>query len=254
MATKKVEKNMYPKIIGKNGCFEYHFNVGRGKKDKVKDIVEVNKFSYGYAVIKLKGEDVYRYVDLCGNISEDSYAEARPYYCGRAVCRKTKKGPYQYREMDGSLSEQTFAKAQDYIEPDFDENGLVDGINPVPTKNNEYGMAHVELTNGKQAVINMLGEGADGNFTKQEVLSRGHQLYKYLHNLIGVEDLNIDDIKDKDFRKGVERILRCTNNIEILKCINNNGTNLKQLYDNKQKEIKSYRALAKDLGVVPTIF
>ena len=164
-------------------------------------------FSEGYAVIQVKGEDGYRYLDTKGNLSQE-FEDANSYSNGYAMCAlDTDEEGYRFRDLDGELSEE-FYNASDYIDgfacvklecgDDWcyrDERGqLSEFYNDVECYEDGFGEV---IINNQKFYRDMVG-----NVTKEQTDS-GKVFYKFWKGEISVEDIPEVYYEDVKFFKGV---------------------------------------------------
>lgn len=105
------ENITYPRLVGKSGSYKYEIQKGKF----VGPFLEAFNYSFNFGLVKLKnqaGQIEYRYVDMDGRISEDSYDYAFPYAHGMALCKIGDL--WFYRNLACELSERGFPDAISY--------------------------------------------------------------------------------------------------------------------------------------------
>lgn len=240
----KIEEE-YPKIVKrKDGLFEYHFKNGL-KVSKVTNLIEAHPFSEGYARIKLVqgNKQVYKFLDINGNVSEASFYYASDYSCGRALCQKEQNAKVQFRNFDGVVDPQEFdLDTLSYKKASKEE--LQAGLN-LSNRLNEFGFAKTML-NGKYVLINMMGEFPNKSLTAKKVINRGVQLYNFYFDSMELSDFDSADLQDPAFVDYLKRIVTYKYNVEIIKNLNEcNKENFLKSFNSKTKMLNKLNALQK---------
>ncbi len=241
MAEKKSVTTNYPRLVkSKNGTFEYQFKLGETQILRVSNLLEAGEFVDGYALVAVKdknGNKVYKYLGINGKLSDDSYYFAMPYSCGRAICQRHKDDKALFRDFDGKVNPQPFDIEKTYSYKRATSAEVDAGLD-LSNKLNLYGFA-VASVGGKETIVNMMGEYANNNLTKKDVVNRGIQLYNFFNGRLNLQDLDKMDLQDPQFADYIRRLVVYKNNLKMIAALNEGNINeVKNLLKSNSADLK----------------
>lgn len=246
----------YPKIVkASNGSLEYHFKgVGESSNvvTKIKNLVQADAFSDGYALVRLKnkkGELVYKFLDLNGNLSKDDYYFASDYSCGHALCQKVKNGSVQFRDLDGHLSAHGYKMEGTTSFKRQTNSAMLDKT--AVDAGNKYGFAEIPFGK-KVAYMDMMGNIVDpSDMTKHELeqfFKLGTQFYNYFYGKMPISKFDERDLQDRQVRAFLGKLIDYKHNISMIECLNRNDKRFLDVLKSKTADYKFINRI-KDLEV-----